>query len=159
MAHKYAEALVGSTAYAPSQLMELGQPEAFGVLDYHDRSVGHVYSDFYHGGGYHYACFSAYEQLHLIILFGRFHLSVHVAHPIVGEYIAYLFIPFFKALEAELLVFVDKRVDDICLPSFTQLLADERVNALPLVFVAQQRVHGFPARRELVDHRHVGSRS
>ena len=40
-----ARALRGAAPDAPAQLMQLRQPEALGVLDHHDRRVGHVHAD------------------------------------------------------------------------------------------------------------------
>jgi len=34
-----------------TQLVELGQSEAFGVLDHHQRGVGHIHADLDHRGG------------------------------------------------------------------------------------------------------------
>ena len=47
---RYACALRGAAADAPAQLMELREPEALGVLDHHQRRVGHVDADFDHRG-------------------------------------------------------------------------------------------------------------
>ncbi len=38
-------------ADAPPQLVQLGEPVPFRVLDYHDDRVGHVHAHLYHSGG------------------------------------------------------------------------------------------------------------
>jgi hypothetical protein len=42
--------LAGAAPDAAAQLVQLREAEALGVLDHHDRRVGHVDADFDHGG-------------------------------------------------------------------------------------------------------------
>jgi hypothetical protein len=44
---KAAKRIAAAAAHAP-RMVELRQPETLGVLDYHDRSVGHVDADLDH---------------------------------------------------------------------------------------------------------------
>ncbi len=47
--HENAVRLVTASSHAASKLMELGQPEAFRMFDYHDGGVRHIHADLDHG--------------------------------------------------------------------------------------------------------------
>ena len=44
--------LAAAAPDAAAQLVQLRQAEALGMLDHHDRGLGHVDADFDHGGGH-----------------------------------------------------------------------------------------------------------
>ena len=77
---QHAEALVGSTADASAELVELRKPESLGVLYHHHGGVGDIHAYLYHCGGHHYLGFVFDEQLHLVVFFLRLHLAVDVDH-------------------------------------------------------------------------------
>ena len=51
--------------------MQLRQAEALGVLDDHDRRIGHVHADFNHRGGHQHIDLAALETAHDDFLFVR----------------------------------------------------------------------------------------
>ena len=53
--------------------MKLGQSEPLGILDHHDRSIGHIDSYLDHRGGYQDLYLAASEPFHDIILLGLAH--------------------------------------------------------------------------------------
>ncbi len=59
--------------------MQLGEAEAFGVLDDHDRRFGHVDPDFDHGRGHQDAGAAGGEILHRLVALRRLHLAVDKA--------------------------------------------------------------------------------
>ena len=74
-----AEAVLAAAANAPAELVELGGAEAVGVLDDHDRRVGHVHADLDHGGGDDGVELSGDEGLDGLLLLGRFERAVQEA--------------------------------------------------------------------------------
>ncbi len=80
---------------------------------------------------------------------------MHHCYFIVGECLPDGFETFLKAAQVEFLVFVDKRIYDICLTAHAQLVENSLVCALTLVIVAQQGCNRFAPRGKLVDYRHV----
>ena len=59
--------------------MQLGQPEPFGMLDDHDRRLGHVDADLDDRGGDQNLRLPALEALHRRIPLGGGHLAMHEA--------------------------------------------------------------------------------
>ena len=59
-----AVALGAAAADAPSELVQLGQPEAFGALDQHHRGVGHVHPHLDHRRGHQHLAAAGAKVLH-----------------------------------------------------------------------------------------------
>ena len=95
--HEDAVRLVGAATYASAQLMQLRQPEALGIFDYHYRGVGHVDAHFDYRGGYQNACLAGGKALHLLVFVGGLHLAVHETNAVVAERVDYVLIAFFEA--------------------------------------------------------------
>ncbi len=62
-----------------AQLMELGEAEALGVLDHHDRGVGHVDADLDDGGGDQHLDLAGEEAGHDRVALRRLHAAVDEA--------------------------------------------------------------------------------
>ena len=135
--------------------MKLGQPETLGVLNHHHRSIGHIYTYLNHGGSHHYLCLTGYEQLHLSILFSRFHLSMHLANPTLGKLFTNMQIPFFKILQVNLFAFLNQRVDNIDLPAFGNLLVHGLIQAYPTAIKLMKSDNRFTSGRQFIDDRHI----
>ena len=96
---KNAVRLMLSTPYTAPKLMKLGQPETLGVLNHHHRSIGHIYTNFYYGGGNENLCFALHKLLHLYLLFGRFHLAMNLTQFEFRECLFQRFVTFFQVLQ------------------------------------------------------------
>ena len=73
-----AETLVGTTAYASSELMELGESEALGIENHHYRGVRHIHTYLDDGSGNEDLRLTTYEALHFLFLLDGFHTSVYL---------------------------------------------------------------------------------
>ena len=155
LGHEYAEALVGTSAHAASELVKLRESESLGVFDDHDGGVGHVHAHLDHGGGHEDVRLSAGEELHLVVFGGGFESAMDEGHAIVGEGFAHFFVTLLEGEEVEFLVFLDEGVDDIGLSSLAQLLPHEVVHGLAVALVAHEGGDGFASRGEFVDDAHV----
>ena len=63
-----AVALVGTTSHPTTQLVQLAESEAFGILDDHHRGIGHVHTHLDDGGGNEDMGFVISKALHRLIL-------------------------------------------------------------------------------------------
>src|SRR3989339_869748 len=80
---------VGFFAAAPNsspELVKRRQAEAFGVLNNHYRGVGDIYADFNDGRGNKYVYFHVAEKQHYLFFFGRAHLPVQKAPPVIFKF-------------------------------------------------------------------------
>src|SRR3982074_1684550 len=69
--------MLGAPSDASPQLMELGEPEAFGMLDPHARRLRHIDTDLDHGGGDEEPRFADREALHGTVFVRALHTAVH----------------------------------------------------------------------------------
>src|SRR5664279_1565662 len=67
----------GPAPDTPAQLMQLRQPEAFGVLDHHDGGFRHVDADLDHRGGDQKLRLAGREARHRGVLLGALHAAMH----------------------------------------------------------------------------------
>ena len=72
--------------YPASQLVKLAQAEPIGVLNDHERSVGHVHTYLDNGGGYHHIRFAPGEGRHGGFLLRPLHLTVKQRNPQIGKH-------------------------------------------------------------------------
>ena len=112
--------------------MQLGQTEALCIQDNHHRSIGHIYTYFYYGGGNENLCFALYKLLHLYLLFSRFHLAMNLTQFEFRECLFQRFVTFFQVLQVALFTFFDQRKDDIYLSAEINLAADALIEASEL---------------------------
>lgn len=151
--HEDTVGLFGSPADTATQLVELGEPEAFGALDDHDGGVGDVDADLDDGGGDEYLGFAGGEAAHLFFFLGGFEFAVDDADGVAqgGEVGADVLVAFLEVAVVHFLGFGDERVDDVCLAAFLDFLADEFVDLQAPGFVDVVRGDGFTSRGKLVD--------
>ena len=130
---KDAVGLVPATANAAAQLVELGEAEALGVFNQHERGVRHVDADLDDGSGDEHVDLMRGEGAHDGVLILRLHLAVDGGDAKVGED---LFLQHFcvggdgLALIGELVVFRDHGADDIGLTALGDELAQKSVDTL-----------------------------
>ena len=121
-----------AAADAAAQLVELGEAEALGVFNQHERGVRHVDTDLDDGSGDEHVDLVRGEGAHDGVLFLGFHLAVDGSDAKVGED---LFLQRFRvggdglALVGELVVFRDHGADDVGLAALGDELAQEGVDA------------------------------
>ena len=153
--HEDAVALVGTTAHASTQLMQLRKSEALCVENHHYRGVRHIHTHLYHCRCHENLCLAAHEFLHLGILFLRLHLAVHLAETVFWERLYKRFKTVLKVFQIHFLAFADQGEHYIHLPSLVYLLAYALVQTRELVVVFVYRVYGFASRRQFVDDTHI----
>ncbi len=76
---------VFSPSHTATELVELGEAEAFGILDDDDGGVGHVHPHLDHGGGDQNVNFARRKGGHDGLLLPGLHPAVDQAHPQVGK--------------------------------------------------------------------------
>ena len=70
-------------ADSSTQLMDLRQAEALGMLDHHHGRLGNIDADLDHGGGDEKLALSRCEARHRGVLVGALHLAMHEVHGVV----------------------------------------------------------------------------
>ena len=80
---------------------------------------------------------------------------MHKAHFVAAERVSDIFKSLLERFQLELLVFLDKRIHDVCLSADRQFVADEPVHPLAVVLVAQYGLYRLASGRQFVDYRHV----
>ena len=150
---KDAVGLVPAAADAAAQLVELGEAEALGVFNQHERGVRHVDADLDDGGGDEHVDLMRGESAHDGVLFLRLHLAVDGGDAKVGED---LFLQHFRvggdglALIGELVVFRDHGADDIGLTALGDELAQKSVDTLVIARRDGKGVNLLPSGGELI---------
>ena len=104
--HKDTIRLFSATSHPTAQLMELRKSEAFGILNDHHRSIGHIHPNFDHGSGNHNLSLSGNKELHLLIFLRRLHLAVNFGNGTAGKLFQDMLVTFFQVLEVDLLAFL-----------------------------------------------------
>ncbi len=66
-----------AAADAPTQLVQLRQAEAFGMLHHHDGRLRDIHAHFDHRGGDQHLGFAGFEFRHRIVALRPFHPPVH----------------------------------------------------------------------------------
>src|SRR5258708_3582345 len=72
-------------SHATAKLVKLGESEAIGIDDEHDRGVRHVNSDLDHGRRHEDVDLASLEALHRLFLLRRWHSAVQHCHAAVRE--------------------------------------------------------------------------
>ena len=138
--------------------MELGEAEALGVFDEHERGVRHVDADLDDGGGNENIDLMRGKGAHDGILLLRFHLAVDGGDAKVGED---LFLQRFRvggdglALVGELVVFSDHGADDVGLAAIGDELAQEGVDARMIARWDGEGVDLLPPGGKFVENGHI----
>ena len=123
--------LMGAASDPSSQLMELGESKAFGILNEHDRRVGHIDPDFDDGGGNEDLDLLLAECLHFLSAA----VSVDLAVEVINLQIRKAFFDRcelgFQRFELGLIVVIlDSRVNDIGLAAFADFTMYEGPNSI-----------------------------
>src|SRR4029077_18411914 len=122
--HQDTVGLGRSATDSTTELMELRQPEAFGVFNDHDRGVGHIDTDFDHRSSNQNIDLAFLEQPHGLILQIGVEAAVQEAYPQIGEHsLVQLLIHFDRGFELLLLAFLNDGIDDVYLMSGGDLFA------------------------------------
>jgi hypothetical protein len=79
-AQQQAGRFLAARAHAPAQLVQLGQAKAFGLLDHHQRGIGHVHADLDHRGRHQQARLATGKALHRRVLGLGPHLAMDHDH-------------------------------------------------------------------------------
>jgi len=141
----------GAAADASSELVELGEAEAFGVFDDHDGRVGDVDADFDDGGGDEDLRFVFAEAFHDGVFFFAREAAVEEAE-----------LEFWKNFFREALVLVDggfelelrffnDRINDIGLMAGGDFLAEKFPDSGKMRLGSEARLDGRAAGRKLVE--------
>ena len=76
---------MGSPADPAPQLVQLGDAEAVGIMDHHDRGVGHIHPNFDDRRGDQYVGLTGSEAAHDRVLLLARQLAVHHLDPHAGQ--------------------------------------------------------------------------
>ena len=126
--------------------MELGQPEAFRVMQNHDRGIWDIDAHLDHGGGNQRGGMAFTEPAHDLLLLLRPELAVDQSNLVRAQTLPPLFKRLGGGLHLERLAFLHKRIDEISLASAGELLFHEPGH----IRLFRTRAHGgddFPAAR------------
>ena len=140
-------------ADATAQLVQLGESEALGVFDDHDRRVRDVDADFDDRRRDEDVELPAREGVHDPIFVVRLHPAVQERDSIGREDVLLQVIGHFGGRpEIDLCRFLDERVDDVGLPAEIELLPHELVDLVPPRFGFGDRLDRLSARWHLPHH-------
>ena len=143
--------LLGTASDASAELVQLGKAVPLRVFDHHDRRVRHVHTHLHHRGGDKNVQFSRGKAAHDRVLFRAFHPSVQLADPQARQVLlpqAGGVLRYAGAIVASL---VDHGADDVALPSFGRVTAQEIQRPGPLVGGDGVGEHRRAARRQLIE--------
>ena len=134
--------------------MQLRQAETLGVLDHHDRRLGHVDADLDHRGGDQDLGFALRKGLHRRVLVAALHLAVDEAD-VVAEEFAQIFGAILRRREIAVFAALDQRADPIdprARPYRAAEAGDDLVDALGVDHAGVDRLASrrlFPQRGDL----------
>ena len=102
----------GAAADAAAQLMQLCEPEAFGVLDHHDGCFRHIDADLDHGRGDEELGLAGSKTSHGGIFIGALHAAMHEVD-LFAELFAQLLEARLRRGEVDFFGFIDQGTDPI----------------------------------------------
>ena len=127
-----AVSIVASTTDAPPHLMKLRQTETFGILDEHDRGVGHVDADLDHGCGHQYLEMMGSKCLHDPSRFRAVESSVDTPNSSGSQCSRDRFGLPGNGGHGSRLVGLDSRINDVGLASLLKFFSNEFPDQLSL---------------------------
>ena len=148
---QHADARAAAAADAAAQLVQLRQAEALGVLDDHERCVGHVDADLDHRRCDEDRDLAAGEERHHGRLLGGRHAAVQQADHPAGQRRAELAVRRGRVLQVERGRLVDERTDPVRLPAARRFVADARDHLVASRVGEQLGDDRRAAGRQLVD--------
>ena len=96
-----------------AKLVKLGQSEAVGVFDNHDRGIGNIDADLDHGGRDQHLHLARREALHHVGALRRLEAAVHQIDPRVGKGTAQPLERIGRGAQIDLLRLLDQRIHDV----------------------------------------------
>ncbi len=122
--HQQTIGLVSASPDASAQLVQLRQPEPLGMLDHHDRGIGHIDPDLHHRRGDQYLDHPLLIRCHDLFFLFRLHTTVHKPDAKLGQLVRLqLLCALHGRLQIGLLRFFDERIHHIGLPAAPQFIA------------------------------------
>src|SRR5439155_2985036 len=116
----------GTASDASAKRVELGEPEAFRVLDHHDCGVGNIHADFDHRCRDQEIDLTFLEEAHGLVFQFGLHAAMQNGYAQVGKNpLAQFFVHFHRGFELGLFFFLDDGIDNVSLVASCDLLADE----------------------------------
>ena len=146
------KALGFATTYTAAQLVQLGKAEAIGVLNHHQRGVGHIHTHFDHRGSHQHIRLTLGESSHHRLLFRTLHLAVDQGNAQIRKY-GFLqgFCPNFRGFNIQFSVFFHRRAHHKALVTFLYMHADEGVDPGSVGLIHQEGIHRLSAGRQFVE--------
>ena len=141
---------------APAQLMQLRQSKLFRIFNHHHRGVGHIHADLHDRCGQQQLRLVAAEFLHHGFLFPAREPAMQQADPPRRE-------DFFQMMKLPRgglhpragIRLLHPRINDVTLPAFDQIFAEERPHFGQAFGGAQKCFYATPSRRRQFDHRNI----
>ena len=155
LVQQHAMALLRAAANAPAQLVQLRQAQPLGILDDHERGVGHVHADLDDGGRHQQLCLAALERRHDFFLFRRLHAPVDQRHLEFGQRFVQGLRRIRCRLQFQCLRFLDQRTDPISLAAGGAGVADAAHDIGAARGGNRHGLDRLAARRQFVNHRYV----
>ena len=135
--------------------MQLGQPEAFGVFDHHQRRIRHIDADFDDGRRDQHIDRPRCELLHHRGFFGAGQLSVKQADAQLRQHAGNALVRLGSCRCLDRGALLDQRAHPVGLSSGRDVATDPRQDLVAATHRDQFGDDRPPARRQLVDHRDV----
>ncbi len=148
-----AVALPRAAAHPAAQLVELGEPEALGVLHEHDGGVGHVDADLDHGGRDQDMERALLELAHDALFLREAQPAVEEPHAALGKDLTLEPLRHLRGrAQVRGLRLLHEGTDHVDLPARRHLVAEEGIDLLPGPLPPSLRPYGLAAGRQLVEH-------
>ena len=135
--------------------MQLRQTETLCLHNHHHAGIRHIHAHLYNSCRHEQLGLAAGKALHLLILLGRLHLAVNLAHAIVREHPLQFLITSLQVLQVHLLALLYQRIDHIDLPSLRYLAAYALIEAQFLLLILVDCHYRLASRGQFVYHAHV----
>ena len=137
--------------HPPAQLVQLGETQAFGVLDDHQRCVGHVDADFDHRRRHQQLHLAGLERGHRLLFLAGLQPSVHQRDPQFRKLLRQRFERALRGLGDDFIAVVDQGADPIRLPAFGAGAADAFDQFRTTLGAQHDGLHRRAPRRQFVD--------
>ena len=137
---------------APAQLVELGEPEPFRVLDDHDAGVRHVDPDFDNRRRDEHVQLTRDERVHHPLLRVGLHASVQETDAVFRkDFLRQVVGHLRRRLHVDLLRLLDERVNHVDLPARVDLFPHERPHIVPPRLGLRDRFDRQPSWRHIAN--------
>ena len=149
---------MASPPHAAAQLVQLGQPVAFGVFDEHQCGIGYIDAHFDDRGRHQHVNAPLTESFHRRVRLGLVHASMELGQPQVGKHVAGqpLELRFHRPHRRLLPVRVDAGIDNAGLPAGLNLPSQVTVHLPAILRFPEQGPDGQPTGRSAPNFGDVG---